>query len=95
LRADGKVLTTPALSALEEKISRCRKCTLWKGAINAVPGEGPADAKVMLIGQNPGAEEDKIGRLLVEVEIPRVEKKDVTVHMSEDRFHITLRFVRG
>jgi HSP20 family molecular chaperone IbpA len=40
-------------------------------------------------------EEDREGRLLVEVEIPRVEKKDVTVHMSEDRFHIILRFARG
>jgi uracil-DNA glycosylase family 4 len=54
--------TTQALAALEEKIRKCRKCRLWMGAMNAVPGEGPADAKVMLIGQNPGTEEDKTGR---------------------------------
>jgi len=35
------------------------------GAANAVPGEGPAEAKVMLIGQNPGAEEDKTGKPFV------------------------------
>jgi uracil-DNA glycosylase len=54
--------TTPELAALEEKIRRCRKCRLWVGAMNAVPGEGPAGAEVMLVGQNPGTEEDKTGR---------------------------------
>jgi uracil-DNA glycosylase len=65
LKVDGQVLATSALSALDEKIRRCRKCRLWAGAMNAVPGEGPADAKVMLIGQNPGTEEDKTGRPFV------------------------------
>jgi uracil-DNA glycosylase len=35
------------------------------GAKHGVPGEGPADAKVMLVGQNPGAEEDETGRPFV------------------------------
>ena len=30
-----------------------------------MPGEGPTDAKVMLIGQNPGADEDETGRPFV------------------------------
>jgi uracil-DNA glycosylase family 4 len=30
-----------------------------------VPGEGPFDAKIMLVGQNPGAEEDKTGKPFV------------------------------
>jgi uracil-DNA glycosylase len=47
---------------LNEQILGCRKCRLWKGAKNAVIGEGPANAKVMLVGQNPGEEEDKAGR---------------------------------
>ena len=47
---------------LNEQIIHCKKCRLWQGAKCAVPGEGPADAKVMLVGQNPGAEEDKVGR---------------------------------
>jgi DNA polymerase len=62
LKANHQVLTTATLSALEERIRRCRKCRLWVGAMNAVPGEGPAGAKVMLIGQNPGTEEDNAGR---------------------------------
>lgn len=48
-----------------EEIVFCRKCRLWRDAKNAVPGEGPTGAKVMLVGQNPGAEEDKVGRPFV------------------------------
>ena len=50
---------------LNEQIMHCRKCGLWQGAKCAVIGEGPANAKVMLVGQNPGAEEDKVGRPFV------------------------------
>ena len=54
-----------SLEELAQQIRRCKKCNLWQGAINAVPGEGPAMAKAMLLGQNPGAEEDKTGRPFV------------------------------
>jgi DNA polymerase len=53
------------LNELNEQIRNCRKCRLWQCAKNAVPGEGPATANVMLVGQNPGAEEDKTGRPFV------------------------------
>jgi uracil-DNA glycosylase family 4 len=50
------------LDELNKEITRCRKCRLWQTATQAVPGEGPTTAKLMLVGQNPGAEEDKAGR---------------------------------
>jgi uracil-DNA glycosylase family 4 len=53
------------LDKINKQIQKCRKCRLWKDAKNAVPGEGPPNAKVMLVGQNPGAEEDKTGRPFV------------------------------
>ena len=53
------------IEQLNEQIRNCRKCRLWQNAKNAVPGEGPLDAKVMLVGQNPGLEEDKTGRSFV------------------------------
>ena len=53
------------LASLEGRIEKCKKCRLWKTALNAVPGEGSVVAKVMLVGQNPGAEEDKTGRPFV------------------------------
>lgn len=51
-----------SLKALEKQIRKCKKCSLWRTRKNAVPGEGKANAKIMLIGQNPGAEEDKAGK---------------------------------
>ena len=54
-----------ALEDLNMQIYGCKKCRLWKNAKHAVPGEGPLNAKVMLVGQNPGAEEDETGRPFV------------------------------
>jgi uracil-DNA glycosylase family 4 len=51
-----------ALEDINRRIKYCRKCRLWQDAKQAVPGEGPATAKMMLVGQNPGAEEDKKGK---------------------------------
>jgi uracil-DNA glycosylase family 4 len=53
------------LENLTEQILCCKKCRLWNSARNAVPGEGPPKAKIMFVGQNPGTEEDKVGRPFV------------------------------
>lgn len=53
------------LEELNYKIYACRKCRLWHGAKHGVPGEGPLNARVMLVGQNPGADEDELGRPFV------------------------------
>jgi DNA polymerase len=43
----------------------CRRCDLWKRATQAVVGEGPRDAPLMLVGEQPGDEEDRAGRPFV------------------------------
>jgi uracil-DNA glycosylase family protein len=43
----------------------CRRCDLWKKATQAVPGEGPHHAPLMLVGEQPGDEEDRAGRPFV------------------------------
>jgi len=53
------------MDELNCQIYGCRRCQLWQGAKHAVPGEGANDSKVMLVGQNPGAEEDETGRPFV------------------------------
>ncbi|MGE5556838.1 MAG: uracil-DNA glycosylase [Methanocella sp.] len=53
------------LEAISREIYACRRCRLWQGAKHGVPGEGPRNAEVMLVGQNPGAEEDETGRPFV------------------------------
>lgn len=50
---------------MEKEIKRCKKCPLWHQRINAVPGEGSAKAKIMLVGEAPGRNEDLQGRPFV------------------------------
>jgi uracil-DNA glycosylase len=53
------------LETLAELIRACRKCKLCQGRKNAVPGEGPLEAKLMVVGEGPGATEDDTGRPFV------------------------------
>ena len=46
-------------------IRECRDCPLGHSRTNAVPGEGPANAKVMFIAEGPGQNEDRQGRPFV------------------------------
>ena len=54
-----------SLSALREAENECRRCPLYKDATQAVPGEGPSRAKVMLVGEQPGDKEDLTGKPFV------------------------------
>jgi DNA polymerase len=49
------------LAMLEERVHNCTRCPLHDGRMNAVPGLGPLDPLVMVIGEGPGAEEDRRG----------------------------------
>lgn len=40
----------------------CRRCPLFRHATQAVPGRGPARARVLLVGEQPGDQEDRQGR---------------------------------
>jgi uracil-DNA glycosylase family protein len=46
-------------------IDGCRRCPLWENATQGVAGEGGARAKVMLVGEQPGDEEDRQGKPFV------------------------------
>ena len=49
------------LERLREECTRCQKCELGKTRNNIVFSDGSAEAKIMLIGEAPGADEDKTG----------------------------------
>jgi DNA polymerase len=53
------------LAALRDAEATCRRCPLYRHATQAVPGEGPARAKIMLVGEQPGNDEDLAGRPFV------------------------------
>jgi len=53
------------LDELNTKMSACSQCVLRMNCKNVVPGEGPATAEIMFIGEGPGAKEDELGRPFV------------------------------
>jgi len=50
------------LKALREAASHCRACPLWKQGTQTVFGQGSAKAAVMFVGEQPGFEEDRLGK---------------------------------
>ncbi|NML04200.1 UdgX family uracil-DNA binding protein [Sphingomonas sp. G-3-2-10] len=54
-----------ALEALREEGAHCTRCPLWKPATQTVFGEGPADARLMFVGEQPGDQEDLAGHPFV------------------------------
>jgi uracil-DNA glycosylase family protein len=53
------------IDGLRREAASCRACPLWKDATQTVFGEGPPDAEIMLVGEQPGDREDREGRPFV------------------------------
>ena len=70
VRAPSPNLAAPAaameggtlLQQAAREAETCRRCPLWEPATQVVFGEGPADARVMFVGEQPGDQEDLAGR---------------------------------
>ena len=53
------------LDRLRREAAQCRACPLWAAATQTVFGEGPADASIVFVGEQPGDQEDLTGRPFV------------------------------
>jgi uracil-DNA glycosylase len=53
------------LDELARGVANCQRCSLYENSTQAVFGEGPADAALMLVGETPGDYEDKQGHPFV------------------------------
>ncbi|MGH9642714.1 MAG: UdgX family uracil-DNA binding protein [Terriglobales bacterium] len=77
--------TPPPSPAKGETPQNCRRCELWERATQAVPGEGSSQARILLVGEQPGDAEDRDGHpfvgpagrlldeLLSQAQIPRAQ----------------------
>lgn len=83
------------LKELHAEIKKGKRCPLSKTSKNAVPGEGPVNAKLMIIGQAPGAKEDETGRPFVGragkfldqlLETARIDRKKIFITSVEKYF---------
>lgn len=64
-QADQLIPTAMSQEALAEAIHKCTRCDLYRFATQAVPGEGPDRARILLLGEQPGDREDVEGRPFV------------------------------
>ena len=53
------------LQKIAEQVAKCKKCDLAATRTNPVPGEGNPDARIVFVGEAPGADEDAQGRPFV------------------------------
>ena len=76
------------LAAIAKQVANCQRCGLFKNATHPVPGDGPATAKVIFIGEAPGFHEDRkgipfcgaAGKLLEQLlELVGLKRKDVFI----------------
>lgn len=62
---EGQLPLDDSLALVAAEASKCTRCPLSLTRTNAVPGEGAPDARVVIIGEGPGRNEDLQGRPFV------------------------------
>ncbi|UPG89583.1 UdgX family uracil-DNA binding protein [Luteibacter aegosomaticola] len=58
----GTAVPAGSLAELRQQAKDCRACELWRPATQTVFGEGPDDARIVVIGEQPGDQEDLAGK---------------------------------
>ncbi|MGB3554302.1 MAG: UdgX family uracil-DNA binding protein [Jannaschia sp.] len=87
---DGPDLFAPAtLSAAAEAAAACTACPLWRDATQVVFGEGPPDASVMVVGEQPGDKEDLAGRPFVGPAGQLFSEAAVEAELDRDACYVT------
>ena len=81
----GERSVSEELAAIAREVSACTKCRLAETRTLAVPGEGVASPKVMIIGEAPGAQEDASGRPFVGPAGRYLDKWMEAIGLSRDR----------
>ncbi|GAA0652935.1 UdgX family uracil-DNA binding protein [Brevundimonas lenta] len=83
------------LEELGQAVQACRRCPLWRDATQGVCGAGPKKARLMIVGEQPGDQEDLAGRPFVgpagkvldaALEEARIDRDDVFVTNAVKHF---------
>ena len=77
------------IEALRNAAMDCRACPLWERATQTVFGEGPSGAPVMLVGEQPGDQEDIAGRPFVGPAGHLLTRALAAAGIPRDRVYIT------
>lgn len=77
------------LPELKEAVNHCRGCPLWKDATCAVFGEGPGNARVLVVGEQPGDQEDRVGRPFVGPAGQLLNRAFVSAGIAREELYVT------
>ena len=89
LSAREAARAAPDLAALKEALARFDGVSLSKTATNLVFADGNPKAKVMLVGEAPGADEDRLGLPFVGVSGQLLDRMMATIGLDRTSFYIT------
>src|SRR5260221_13318855 len=78
-----------SLAELAAEARHCRACPLWVPATQTVFGEGPADARIMLVGEQPGDQEDLVGRPFVGPAGQLLDRALAEAGLDQPRLYVT------
>jgi uracil-DNA glycosylase len=70
-------------------LDQCRRCDLWKNATQGVPGEGAKRAKIMLVGEQPGDQEDLAGHPFVGPAGQLLERAITQAGLDRNKLYLT------
>lgn len=90
----AKAETPPAdfdgsIASLNRAAQTCRRCELWQPATQVVFGTGPKDAQVMIVGEQPGDQEDISGRPFVGPSGKLLDRALNSLGLDRDAFYLT------
>ena len=77
------------IESLRREAASCQACPLWKDATQTVFGEGPPDAEIMFVGEQPGDREDREGRPFVGPAGLLLDKALVEAGVDRSRVYVT------
>ena len=77
------------LSEFNGEIGACRKCALSAGRLQCVTGEGDPAAEIMLIGEAPGEQEDRCGKMFVGPAGQLLDKILAAISLRRDEIYLT------
>jgi uracil-DNA glycosylase family protein len=77
------------LDSVRAQAKRCRRCPLYKTGTQTVFGEGPVRAKILMIGEQPGDQEDLAGRPFVGPAGKLLDKALAEAHIDRAEVYVT------
>jgi DNA polymerase len=86
---DTDILRLDSLASIAASVESCTRCPLYKDANRGVPGEGAEKARLVCVGEGPGANEDETGRPFVGAAGQLLTKILAAVNLPREQVFIT------